>query len=108
MIGLCYILFFCVLEHLKCVHLIIEGHCYVMAWTDGVKFVCFWKLTIPNHLCLRLNRRCITGCNSYIPLIVTVNMIAECLRTDCNILRDDGDDNNNDDNDDDDDDDNNE
>ena len=58
-----------------------------MVWIGGVKFVCFWKLTIPNHLCLRLNRRCITGCNSYIPLTVTVNTIA-----DCTILGDDDDD----------------
>ena len=30
----------------------------------------------------------ITGCISYLPLIVIVNTIAECLRTDCNILGD--------------------
>jgi len=44
--------------------------------------------TIPNHLWLRLNRRCITGFISYMSLIVTVNTTAECLRTDCNILGD--------------------
>ena len=44
--------------------------------------------TIPNHLWLRLNRRCITGCISYMPLIVTVNTTAECLRTDCSTLGD--------------------
>jgi len=44
--------------------------------------------TIPNHLRLCLNRRCITGCISYMTLIVTVNTVAECLRTDCNILGD--------------------
>ena len=51
---------------------------------------CVWStnLAIPNHLCLRLNRRCITGCISYMPLIVTVKTIAECLRADCNILGD--------------------
>jgi uncharacterized membrane protein len=37
---------------------------------------------------LRLNRRCITGCISYIPIIVTVNKIAECLRTDSSFLGD--------------------
>jgi len=42
--------------------------------------------TTLNHLWLRLNRRCIAGCISYMPLIVTVNTIDECLRTDCNIL----------------------
>jgi hypothetical protein len=31
------------------------------------------------------NRRYITGCISSMPLIVTVNTIAECPRTDCNI-----------------------
>jgi len=30
----------------------------------------------------------VTGCISYMPLIVTVKTIAECLRTDCNILGD--------------------
>ena len=44
------------------------------------------NLALPSHLWLRLNTRCITGCISYMPLIVTVNMIAECLLTDCNIL----------------------
>jgi hypothetical protein len=44
--------------------------------------------TKPNHLWLRLNRRRITGCISHMPLIVTVNTIAECLRTYCNILGD--------------------
>jgi len=46
------------------------------------------NLVIPNHLWLRSNRRCITGWISYMPLIVTVKTIAECLRTDCNILGD--------------------
>jgi hypothetical protein len=36
--------------------------------------------SIPNHLWL--------GCTSYMPLIVTVNTVVECLRTDCNILGD--------------------
>jgi len=44
--------------------------------------------TITNHLWLNLNRKCITGCISYMPLLMTVNTIAECLRTDCNILGD--------------------
>jgi len=44
--------------------------------------------TMSSHLWLSLNRRCVTGCISYMPLIVTVSMIAECLRTDCNILGD--------------------
>jgi len=44
--------------------------------------------TVPNRLWLRLSRRCITWCISFLPLIVTVNTIAECLRTDCNILGD--------------------
>ena len=34
------------------------------------------------------NRRCIIGCIFCKPLTVTVNAIAECLRTDCNILGD--------------------
>jgi hypothetical protein len=38
-----------------------------------------------NKLWLNLNRRYITGCISCMPLIVTVNTIAECPRTDCNI-----------------------
>jgi len=42
----------------------------------------------PNYLWLNLNMRCITGCISYIPLIVNVSMVAECLRKDCNILGD--------------------
>jgi len=33
--------------------------------------------TIPNHLWLSLNRRCITGCISYMTLMVTVSTIAE-------------------------------
>ena len=44
--------------------------------------------TIPNHLWLSLNRRCITGCIAYMTFRVTVNTTAECLRTDCNILGD--------------------
>jgi len=44
--------------------------------------------TIPNQLWLSLQRRCITGRISYMSLMVTVNTIAECLRTDCNILGD--------------------
>jgi hypothetical protein len=35
-------------------------------------------------LWLSLTRRYIAGCISYMPLIVTVNMVVECLRTDCN------------------------
>ena len=35
--------------------------------------------------CDNLNRRYITGCISCVPLIVTVNTIAECPRTDYNI-----------------------
>ena len=34
----------------------------------------------------RRRKRCITGCASYMSLIVTVSTLAECLRTDCNIL----------------------
>jgi len=51
---------------------------------------CVWStiLATPNHLWLRLNRRCIAGCISYMPLIVTVKTIAGCLRTDCNTLGD--------------------
>ena len=45
--------------------------------------------TIPNHLWLSLNRRCVAGCISHVPSIVTVNIIAECFRTDSNILGDD-------------------
>jgi len=41
--------------------------------------------TITNHLWLPFNNRCITGRISYMPLIVTVSTIVECLRTDCNI-----------------------
>jgi len=44
--------------------------------------------TILSHLWLSLNMRYITGCTSYMPLLVSVNTIAECLRTDCNILGD--------------------
>ena len=44
--------------------------------------------SIPNHLSMSLYRRYITGCISYMPLIVIVNTTAECLRTDCNILGD--------------------
>ena len=50
--------------------------------------VCDLETAIANHLRLPLNRRCITGCISYMPLIVTVNTVAGCLRKDCNILRD--------------------
>jgi hypothetical protein len=35
---------------------------------------------------LNTSRRYITECISYTPLIVTVNTIGECLRTDINIL----------------------
>ena len=42
--------------------------------------------TINNHLWLNLNRRCITGCISHMPLLVSANTIAECLRTDWSIL----------------------
>ena len=44
--------------------------------------------TTNNQLQLSLNRIYITGCISSMPLTVTVNTIAECLRTDCNILGD--------------------
>jgi len=44
--------------------------------------------TIPRHLLLSLNKRCISWCISYMPLMVTVNTIAECLRPDWNILGD--------------------
>jgi len=54
----------------------------------ATRFNWYSAKTIPNHLWLRLNRRCITGCIAYMPLIVTVNTIAECLQTDCNILGD--------------------
>ena len=46
-----------------------------------------WGATL-NQLWLSINSRCITGCIPYMPLIVTVNTTAECLRTDCNILGD--------------------
>jgi hypothetical protein len=36
------------------------------------------------------NRRYIAGCISCMPLIVTVNTIAECPRTDCNIYWEEG------------------
>jgi hypothetical protein len=46
--------------------------------------------TIINQLWLSFNRRYsyITGCVSCMRLTVTINTIAECLRTDCNILGD--------------------
>ena len=44
--------------------------------------------TIHNHLWQSLKRRRIIGCISYMPLIVTVNTVAECHRTDYNILGD--------------------
>jgi len=40
-----------------------------------------WYSATPNHLWLSLNI-------SHVPSVVTVNTIAECLRTDCNILGD--------------------
>ena len=43
-------------------------------------------LIIFNQLWLNLKRRYIAGCNSCMRFAVTVNTIAECLRTDCNIL----------------------
>ena len=42
--------------------------------------------TVIYQLRLRLNRRYIAGCISYMLLTVTVNRISECLRTDCNCL----------------------
>jgi len=63
-------------------------------WSLGVlptvmrHFVWSTNLAIASHFWLRLNTRCITGCVSYMPLIVTVSTIAECLLTDCNILGD--------------------
>ena len=44
--------------------------------------------TTINQLWLSFNRRYITGSISCMPLILTVNTIAECLRTDCSILGD--------------------
>jgi len=41
-----------------------------------------------DQLWLSLTGRYIAGCISYMPLVVSVNMVAECLRTDCNILGD--------------------
>ena len=44
--------------------------------------------TIHNHLWLRLNRRCVSGCIANTQLTVAVSTISECLQTDCSILGD--------------------
>jgi hypothetical protein len=42
----------------------------------------------PNPLWLSINRTCVTGCISCMPVIVNVTPIAKCLRTDCILLGD--------------------
>jgi len=47
--------------------------------------VCYLETSSMRSQTSIVTERYITGCTSCMPLIVTVNTIAECPRTDCNI-----------------------